>query len=213
MSGGGCLSSCDKIADVWCYPTLSDKTEAEKMCTQIETDKDDAKICGSKFTCDDCTSTTVTDGSKCKWGINGRDKPFCVAKPCTGFCPPFEQIDSCEATCESDAMCCPKGYKCVNKQCIGATDEDRPTKPVKCKKPTVEICISGETKEAGDGCNTCRCEKNQWLCTEKSCLDTEVPVTTDESDSIPNVSSAGINGIVLWHFMFPSAVVFLALHA
>ena len=31
------------------------------------------------------------------------------------------------------------------------------------------VCKQGETKPAGDGCNTCTCDGGEWACTEKAC--------------------------------------------
>jgi hypothetical protein len=31
------------------------------------------------------------------------------------------------------------------------------------------MCQEGDTKPAPDGCNTCTCSGNQWLCTQRAC--------------------------------------------
>lgn len=38
------------------------------------------------------------------------------------------------------------------------------------------VCQMGDTKPAGDGCNTCSCADGEWACTEKACGD---PVCED----------------------------------
>jgi cysteine-rich repeat protein len=38
------------------------------------------------------------------------------------------------------------------------------------------VCQPGETKPAGDGCNTCSCADGEWACTDKACAD---PVCQD----------------------------------
>jgi hypothetical protein len=32
------------------------------------------------------------------------------------------------------------------------------------------MCQEGDTKPADDGCNTCTCSRNSWLCTQRACV-------------------------------------------
>src|SRR6185369_16884669 len=43
---------------------------------------------------------------------------------------------------------------------------------------TTPTCAEGQTKSAGDGCNTCSCSGGQWMCTLMACVaDASVPKT------------------------------------
>ena len=53
-----------------------------------------------------------------------------------------------------------------------------------------EVCQPGDSKPAGDGCNTCSCEKGEWLCTRSVCGCTEE--TRPKSDSCNTCSC--VNG-------------------
>lgn len=44
--------------------------------------------------------------------------------------------------------------------------------------PVSDECTDGETRPAGDGCNTCECIDNRWACTEIACE------PDDDSDAI-----------------------------
>ena len=46
------------------------------------------------------------------------------------------------------------------------------------------VCKSGEQKEAGDGCNTCVCDRGTWACTEMAC-NLDEPVLDAGSFLIP----------------------------
>eukprot|EP00567_Pseudictyota_dubia_P011407 CAMPEP_0197441812 /NCGR_PEP_ID=MMETSP1175-20131217/7975_1 /TAXON_ID=1003142 /ORGANISM="Triceratium dubium, Strain CCMP147" /LENGTH=449 /DNA_ID=CAMNT_0042972147 /DNA_START=280 /DNA_END=1626 /DNA_ORIENTATION=+ len=67
-AAGSCLPSCDFIADASCYSTKSfPGMLATDICQAENNDMDDASLCISKETCDECTATIKSDGEGCQW--------------------------------------------------------------------------------------------------------------------------------------------------
>ena len=50
-------------------------------------------------------------------------------------------------------------------------------------------CVDGDSKPAGDGCNQCICNNEEWVCTEVACNPDDKDEDRDENESsLPSVS-------------------------
>lgn len=65
---GGCLSSCNVIADVSCYEPINGETTAE-ACEREEMDFQDYVACSSAQDCTSCVTTILPSDTKqtCQW--------------------------------------------------------------------------------------------------------------------------------------------------
>ena len=67
-TGAGCISSCDIIADVKCFDltTFPDLDVTESCEAVVEIEAEDM-LCDSQPDCTSCVSTTLSNGSTCRW--------------------------------------------------------------------------------------------------------------------------------------------------
>ena len=67
------------------------------------------------------------------------------------------------------------------------------------------ICVEGDTRSAGDGCNYCVCDAGQWACTEIACEDSEVREdsrVSSEDGELETVGEVILGVIILALFVY-----------
>jgi hypothetical protein len=67
--------------------------------------------------------------------------------------------------CAPPAVC--KPGETTDKDCNTCQCDD--TGQWACTTRTCGTCIVGDTRDAGDGCNSCTCNEFGWVCTQKAC--------------------------------------------
>lgn len=111
---------------------------------------------------DGCNTCTCDDGSWACTEIGCQSQ----CQDASG-CEPFYDSCSCDWTCipadenpDTCSMACPR-------------DDTPPPECTcddgQCAAPENPTCQDGETRDAGDGCNTCICDNGDWACTEIGC--------------------------------------------
>jgi hypothetical protein len=144
-NGGSCDRILDSCSCEWmCTNDAASMPQCDQECPESEV---------PSFTCE------CTEG-----GCDRVDEPTVACDD--GFsCSPYYSSCSCSWTClgsdedpaECDQLCAP---------------DDTPAPMCECTGDTCSVaaaCQDGETREADDGCNTCRCLNGEWACTLIAC--------------------------------------------
>jgi len=86
---GGCLPTCDYIADAPCYSFEYFNGTAAGICAVVAADEADSALCSARFSCETCTETLKSDGvSPCEWYADSQGFSYCGTGGCdqTGLC-------------------------------------------------------------------------------------------------------------------------------
>ena len=89
-------------------------------------------------------------------------------------------VDSCLSGGLFCALWCPNGFESDENGCPLCSCADDPLPPI--------VCNDGDTRPAGDGCNTCTCSGGSWACTEIACL------PADECETDADCFETGCSG-------------------
>ena len=131
------------------------------------------------FACESSDGTVApqTDGTMCTEGDEQPDDDGCNTCICddagnwactTMACPPAD----CSPEDCGPALGMPN-YECPDGVTIGGPGDCTRNEDGVCGWEIIECpteCAAGETKDAGDGCNTCECTgEGAWACTEIAC--------------------------------------------
>lgn len=143
--GGTCERILDSCSCEWmCTADAASMPQCDQECPESEV---------PTFTCE------------CKDGVCGRvDEPATTCDD--GFsCSPYYSSCSCSWTCigsDEDPVDCARA----------CPPDDTPPPMCECMGDTCSVgavCQDGDTREADDGCNTCRCLNGEWACTLIAC--------------------------------------------
>ncbi len=162
---GECSQGQTKLAEDGCN-SCSCTAEGEWSCTAI----DCAEPCQDGETQpagDDCNTCTCMDS---RWTCT---RKACDPPDLPGKCPEPREPDPDKVCAQvivvakdpESGACCTYGNACVAPEGWQTYSNEE-----QCEGESP--CEPGETRPAGDGCNTCSCtEEGQWACTLEFCVD------------------------------------------
>ena len=171
--------------------TCACSSEGTWTCTKKECGGGSA--CAEGATMDDgCNSCSCHDG---QWACTTRycgDPPD--DPPPTG-CPaprdPDPNVSCAEvevwAKAPDTGLCCLYGTSCVSPKNWAVF-----TNQMECEVGGSGICTPGQTSD--DGCNSCTCTEDGWVCTDVACPVTCEPGETRRAEDGCNVCSCGDDG-------------------
>jgi hypothetical protein len=155
---GGCMPSCDMIADVSCYSKREAGDTSESVCTLASNDAIDAANCSSKSDCSSCVDTLKLDGEGCRWyDVSGSG--FCSTGD--GYLPgpgATQCSEEPEKECSLNSCCNAQScvlsdaaLDCTTTLCAdGPNDDDIVACAYKASTNTCEGMTLSEYLESGD---------------------------------------------------------------